>query len=166
MTENSDYFFWNLKELYPNFNRPSAIDEDIWAEMLTPYTKENIYAALKAYRKSEKGAYPPLPAQFKEHLYPYTKRVTVVDELPLSPSTYLMEEDIKAGRCKHFFPTYEEAVNYIFDVKLKEVLGMEEFAKLPSRGARYQKAVDLCLFADFDQVLDLVYQRGKSNAKR
>lgn len=161
MTENSDYFFWNLKELYPNFKRPSAIDEDIWAEMLKPYTKENIYAALKSYRKSAKGTYPPIPAQFEEFLYPYTKRVVVVEELPLSPSTYLMDEDIKAGRCKYFFPIYEKAVNYVFDEKLKEVLGAEEFAKLPSRGARYRKAVDLCLFADFEQALDLVYQRGQ-----
>jgi len=157
MTENSDYFFWNLKEIYPNFMKPAAIDADIWAEMLEPYSKENIYKALKDYRRSEKGAFPPLPAQFKDFLYPYSE--TKKPSLPFSPPSYLMDEDVKAGRCRHFFPTYVSAVNYILDVKLKDVLGMEEYAKYPDYGARFKKSVELCLFADFDKVLDYVYEK-------
>ena len=159
MSKNSDYFFLILKEVYPTICKPSAIDEEIWEEILNSFEPEQIRAAIKSYRASPKGAFPPLPSQFGEFLYPYTKR-KVYEELPLSPSTYIMEQDIKAGRCKYLFPTYEAAVNYLFDVRLKEVLGKDEFAKYPSRGARYYKAVELGLFADFDEILEIVHLKG------
>lgn len=165
MSKNSDYFFLTLKEIYPTISKPSVIDEEIWEDMLEPFEQAQIRAAIKSYRSTSKGAFPPLPAQFKEFLYPYTKR-KVYDELPLSPATHIMEQDIKAGRCKHLFPTYEAAVNYLFDVRLKEVLGKEEFAKYPTRGSRYYKAVDLGLFADFDDILEIVYRERRGYGKK
>jgi len=160
MSKNSDYFFLNLKQMYPSLLKPSEIDEEIWAEILAPFSLDNVRSALKAYRMSSKGGFPPIPAVFKDFLYPYTK-TKEIESLPLSPASYIMEQDIKEGRCKYLFPTYQEAVNYIFDVKLKEVLPASEFKQLKSRGARYRKAVELGLFADFENALELVAKRGR-----
>lgn len=154
MTSKSDYFFLELKQLYTNFSKPAAIDEEIWAETLEPFSKENIRAALKTYRMSKNGAFVPTVAQFKDYLFPYEERVKKED-LPLSPETYLMDEDIRQGRCKYLFPIYAKAVQYVLEVKVKESVGDEVFSKL-SRGMKYRTAVDYGLFADFDKVLEMI----------
>ena len=157
MSNNSDYFFLNLKQLYPNLCQPAKIDVEIWEEILEPFSQDEIYAALKSYRKSSSGNFAPMPSVFKDYLSPYVKRECQEPSLPLSPETYLMDEDIKAGRCKHLFPTYARAVQYVLNEKLKEAVGEETFATY-TPGQRYRQAVDLGLFADFDEVLDLVYR--------
>lgn len=154
MTSKSDYFFLNLRQLYPNFNKPAPLDVEIWEETLEPFKEEDIRAALKTYRQSVHGAFVPTVAQFKDYLYPYEPRETRED-LPLSPESYLMEQDIKKGRCRYFYPDYARAVAYVLDVKVKESVGEEAFKKM-TRGMKYRTAVDNGLFADFDDVLDLV----------
>lgn len=158
MTENSDYFFWIVKDIYPNFSKPSIVDADIWADMLENYSKTDIFKALKDYRQSEYGVFAPCPSQFKEFIYVYRKDKQVHEE-PFCLPSYLMEEDIKANRCKHNFTIYQWAVNYVLEVKLKEVLGEEEFKKYPTYGTRYKKAIEECLFADFDKTLEIVAKK-------
>ncbi len=163
MSKQTDYFFLNVKEMYPSFNRPAAIDEEIWDEMLNKLSLEDIKKALKDYRTSKNGSFAPLPAQFKEYVYPYQPKHKVddEDELPIFPESYLMNEDIKAGRCKYFYPTYCAGVQYVLNVKLKEVLGEEKFSKTTYH-QRYRLAVEEGLFGDFDKTLDIVAQnKGK-----
>ena len=157
MTDKSDYFFLQLKQLYPNFKKPAELDEEIWAEALEPFGQEDIRAALKTYRKGQNGAFIPTVAQFKDYLYPYEPRVAI-DDLPLSPETYLMEEDIKRGQCKYLFPIYVRAVGYVLNTKVKEAVGEEIFRRL-SRGMKYRTAVDYGLFADFDKILEKIYKQ-------
>lgn len=161
MSDKSDYFFVNVKQIFPNFAKPSQLEGEIWEEVLQPYSFKDILEALKAYRKCEDVNFAPNPAKLKKYLY---RHDTVQDKpvLPLSPEAYLMEQDIKAGRCKYFFPTYCKAVEYVLNDKLLQLLGEVEFKKL-SRARRYRLAVDNGLFADFDKILDLVYSAGAKN---
>ena len=158
MSQKSDYFFVTIKQVFPNFARPSELETEIWEEVLEPYTEEIIRDGIKAYRKTVDTGFAPSPAKFQEFLYaPAVKEKKRREELPLSPEKYLMEADIKAGRCRHFFPTYARAVTYVLDVKVKEVVKSDEFLKM-SRVARYRFAVDNGLFADFARILDKVYK--------
>jgi hypothetical protein len=161
MTNKSDYFFLNIKQMYSGFGKPAQIDEEIWAEVWEPFELEDIHKALKSYRKGKNGQFVPTVAQFKEYLYPYEKRV-VKDDLPLSPERYLMEEDIKRGQCKYLFPVYVKAVDYVFNVKVKEAVGEKVFRDF-TLGKKYRTAVDYGLFADFDKILDMVYAEGKKH---
>lgn len=156
MTKKSDYLFLNLKQLYPEMSAPAPIDEEIWAELLSPYTLKEIYSALKNHRQSSKGSRLPTPAQFKEYLFPQHKK-NIDDDLPLSPENHLMEEDIKADRCKYFFHTYVRGVHYVLHIKLKEIIKEETLARM-DRGTRYRIAVENGLFGDFEEVLDYVYK--------
>lgn len=158
MTKKTDFFFLNVKDIYPNFNPPAKIDAEIWAEMLEPFEEKQIHDALKDYRLSQYGNFIPTPANFREFIAFYKTR-KVEETLPLSPETYLMEQDIAAGRCKYFFETYVRGVDYVLNVKLKEVVGKEQLKKMTT-GMRYRAAVDYGLFADFDEVLDIVYKKG------
>lgn len=164
MSDKSDYFFLNIKQVFPNFAKPTPLEAEIWAELLEPYQKDEILEAIKSYRKAEETNFAPNPAKFKNYLF---KRRPKNDKpvLPLSPETYLMEEDIKAGRCRHFFPTYVKAVAYVLDVKLKALFDEREF-RCFSRGHKYRLAVEFGLFADFDKTLDLVYGEGEKNDKQ
>ena len=164
MSDKSDYFFLNVKQVFPNFAKPSPLETEIWAELLEPYQNEEILEAIKSFRKCEETNFPPIPAKFKNYLF---KRKTKSDKpvLPLSPETYLMEEDIKAGRCRHFFPTYVKAVAYVLEVKLKALFDEDDF-KTFSRGRKYRLAVEYGLFADFDKTLDLVYRENLKNHEK
>lgn len=162
MSKKSDYFFLCLKQIYPNFSKPSSIDEDIWADMLSPFEIEDIYGAVKSYRKSALGGCIPTPIKFQDFLYPYQKKMKAVDNtLPLSPETALMEEDIRAGRVKYFFNDYVRGVEYVLYDKIKEYVDEKTLAKY-SRGMRYHVAVEYGLFGDFEEILDQLHQGGKS----
>ncbi len=167
MSKKSDYFFLNIKQLYPTFAKPSAIDVEIWTELLEPYSEEEIRSGIKAYRQTEDTGFAPTPARFKGYLFKNPagkgKKTAVDDDLPLSPETYLMNNDIKAGRCKYYFMTYSDAVAYVLEEKLKAEVPPEEFKKY-SRGMKYRQAVEFGLFGDFDETLDLVYKRGTAHA--
>lgn len=158
MSKKSDFFFLHLKQLYPHFARPSAIDEEIWEDTLAPFCIEDIYKALKNYRQDKNGGSIPTPCVFKEFLYPYVP-LKLDNSLPLSPETVLMEEDIKAGRCKHLFPDYVKGVEYVLYHKLQEYVDKEELDTY-SRGRRYYKAVEYGLFGEFDDVLEIVHPKG------
>lgn len=160
MSEKSDYFFVNIKRIYPNFKRPSALETEIWEEMLEPYAREDILAGIKSYRKSEDTGFAPNPARFSNYLYSrHSKTEENRDSLPLSPEQYLMDEDIRAGRCKYLYPVYCKAVNYILDVKTRKLCDSDESFKKLTRGQRYRMAVDNGLFARFDEVLDYIYNK-------
>lgn len=159
MSEKSDYFFVNIKQIYPNFKRPSALETEVWEELLEPYTVEDILAGIKSYRKNEDTGFAPNPAKFTNYLYSRSKTEEKADSLPLSPEQYLMDEDIRAGRCKYFYPVYCKAVNYILDVKTRELCDSDAAFKKLTRGQRYRLAVDNGLFAKFDEVLDYVYKQ-------
>lgn len=159
MSDKSDYFFLNVKDVYPSFKKPAAIDEELWEEMFEPFEKEDIRNALKDYRRADTTGFAPQPARFREYLSPYKKSVAEREHLPLSPETYLMREDIKAGRCKHFYPDYVRGVQYVLNDKLKEVIGERVF-KTYTPGMKYRAAVDYGLFADFDKVLEIVCKGG------
>lgn len=158
MSSKSDFFFANIKQVYPTFPKPSALEAEIWEELLEPYDEEIILNGIKSYRKTVDTPYAPSPAKFSEYLYQPKKVVAREDDLPMCPASYLMQEDIKAGRCVYFFPTYEKAVRYILNQKTKELLSVEEY-KNTTYGQRYRLAVDNGLFADFDKILDLVYNK-------
>lgn len=161
MSKKSDYFFLCLKQIYPNFAKPSAIDEEIWEDMLDEFKVQDIYAALKSYRKSLSGGSIPTPVKFADFLYPYQKKNRSVDNsLPLSPETALMEEDIRAGRCRHFFCDYVEGVEYVLFHKIKEYVD-EKTLSTYSRGTRYRVAVEYGLFGEFEEILDQLHQGGK-----
>ncbi len=158
MSQKSDYFFVTIKQVYPNFAKPSEMDVEIWEEVLEPYSVETIRRGIKSYRKNVDTGFAPTPAKFREYLYaPAEPKRNQKPELPLCPEKYLMEADIKAGRCRHFFPTYARAVAYVIDVKVREVAKPEDYLMM-SRMARYRFAVDNGLFADFERVLDQVYK--------
>lgn len=160
MSKKSDYFFLNIKQIYPTFTKPSAIDMEIWAELLAPYSEDEIRSGIKAYRQNEDTGFAPTPARFKTYLIGKpSHRKTVVDDLPLSPESYLMHNDIKAGRCKYFFMTYSNAVEYVLEEKLKKEVSPDEF-KNYTRGMKYRQAVEFGLFADFDETLDYVFAKG------
>lgn len=154
MSVKSDLFFLNIKQIYPTFAKPSNLEAEIWEEVLEPYDEEAILKGIKSYRKTVDTPFAPTPAKFVEFLYQPQKKKRV-EALPLSPSSYLMQQDIKSGRCKHLYPTYERAVEYVLNVKTKDVMSTEAYSKA-SRGARYHFAVKNGLFADFDKILDLV----------
>lgn len=158
MSNKSDYFFLNIKQLYPNFARPSELETEIWAELLEPYSLEEIRTGIKSYRKDTDVGFAPTPAKFKSYLKTTTKPTSQPD-LPLSPESYLMQADIDAGRCKYFFSTYTSAVKYVLEEKLKAEVSEETF-KSYNRGAKYRMAVEYGLFAEFDKVLDYVYEKG------
>ncbi|MCM1324240.1 MAG: hypothetical protein NC218_08755 [Acetobacter sp.] len=161
MSDKSDFFFLTIKQVYPNFRQPSDLETEIWEEVLEPYDEDSIRDGIKSYRKNVDTGFAPTPAKFREFLFlPVKKRAeNELPELPLSPESYLMDEDIKAGKCKYFFSTYVKAVAYVFDVKVKEISDPEEYKKY-TRGMKYRIAVDKGLFADFDQILDKVYKTG------
>ena len=74
MTHRTDYFFIHIKSIYPNFQRPSELDEEIWDEILTPYNADEMKNAIKSYRKSEDGAFAPIPSKFAPYLRKIKKR--------------------------------------------------------------------------------------------
>jgi len=160
MSKKSDYFFVNVKQVYPSFMRPSALETEIWEEVLEAYDIDEILAGIKAYRKTEESNYAPNPAKFKSYLFK-RNRCDHRPDLPLSPEKYLMEADIKAGRCRYTFPVYTRAVKYVLNVALGQLYPPEEF-KTFSWGKRYWLAVENGLFANFDKVLDMVCG-GKAN---
>ena len=152
MSDKTDFLFLNIKQLYPMFARPSALDTEIWAELLQPYALTEIMHALKAYRKNEENNFPPNPAKFKNYLYTKQKDM---QGIPFSPEGYLMQQDMKAGRCKYFYPVYRRGVAYVIDNKLRALYPKAEFHKL-TVNQKYHLAVENGLFGDFDKVLDLV----------
>ncbi|MBP3687108.1 MAG: hypothetical protein J6J35_01935 [Alphaproteobacteria bacterium] len=155
MSEKSDYLFLSIKQLYPAFAKPAALDMEIWAEMLEPFDEEDIKSALKDYRRSDMTGQAPKPGTFRNYLAPYKRELREVDDLPWSPESYLMEQDIKAGRCKYFFPDYVSGVQYILNVLVKKEVGEKMFRKMTS-GMKYRTAVDYGMFADFDKILEIV----------
>lgn len=156
MSENSDFFFLNLKQLYPNFSKPASLDMEIWEEMLEKHNAESIRKALKAYRQSEKGNFIPTPACFKEYLAFYRPIEKPVDDgLPDFPASYLMDQDVKNNRRKYFYPTYHAGVKYVLGTVLLNAIGEAEFRSLTYR-QRYRRAVDLGLFGNFEEILDYV----------
>lgn len=161
MTDKSDYFFFHIKQVYPNFTRPTELEAEIWAEMLEPYDFEDIRAGIKSCRAEETANQAPNPAKFRQYLFHHAPQVEK-PALPVSPESHLMKEDIRAGRCRHLFPTYCKAVNHVLNIKLAELYPAAEFRNF-SRGKRYRLAVDNGLFADFDKVLDLVAGEGVDN---
>lgn len=165
MSKKSDYFFITIKSVYKNFSKPSEIEIEIWEDILEPYELDDIRVAIKSYRQNEENSFAPIPARFKQYLYRKNKKQEAKEpDLPLSPETYLMEQDIKEGRCKYFYPIYAETVEYVLKDKVKELVGKEKFKKL-SRGQCYRIAVDNGLFGDFEKYLDFIYLRKNPNGK-
>lgn len=154
MHAKSDYFFFNLKQVYPDFVKPSPLEAEIWEEVLAPYSEREILAAIKEYRKTETTNFAPNPAKLRPYLLKKQPSASA-PQLPLCPEDYLMKRDIKAGKCRHLFPIYEKAVNYLLDEVLKRSYPPAQFKTFP-RGVRYQLAVEKGLFDDFEKTLDLV----------
>lgn len=96
------------------------------------HIRRGILAGIKSYRKSEDTNFAPNPARFRSYLYSRAKKAEKPC-LPLSPESYLMEEDIRAGRCRHLFPTYCKAVEYVLEVELKKLYSEEEFKAFSQR---------------------------------
>lgn len=163
MSKKSDYYFLNIKQIYPGTPKPSPLETEIWEEILEPYTEDDILRGIKNYRKELDTPHAPSPAKFRGYLYTPCKKKpeNSPPELPPSPEVYLMHADVKAGRCKYFYSTYVNAVKYVLNVKLKEETDPERYNKL-TQGQRYRLAVENGLFAEFDKVLDLVYEKGYS----
>ena len=151
MSANSDFFFISIKSIYPNFMRPSKLEEEIWEEVLDGYSVDDILLAIKAYRKNEELNVAPTPAKIKKYIFSRRPK-EVLGGLPMSAELYLMDLDRKAGREVHYFHTYTKGINYVLDVKLRALVAVDEFNKL-DYSAKYRLAVDNGLFADFDVVL-------------
>lgn len=165
MTNRTDYFFIHVKGLYPNFKRPTELEEEIWDEVLMSYNADEIRVAIKSYRKSQDGTFPPIPSKFT----PYLKKIKKEDEKkearPFSPEHYLMQEDIKNHRCKYLYPVYVDAVNYITHDLLKNYIS-ENKIKDMTHNERYHLAVEYGLFENFQHILTIVAnKRGEANAK-
>jgi len=161
MSDNSDYFFLNLKQLYPNFAKPALLDVEIWEDMLKKHTPESIRKALKSYRQSEHGNFIPTPSRFKEFLDCFLPRIRQIedDDLPEFPVSHLMEQDRINDRQKYFYPTYNDGVKYVLSTVLMNTIGEAEFRTLTYK-QRYRRAVDLGLFANFEEILDYVNENG------
>ena len=164
MTHRTDYFFIHIKSIYPNFKRPSELDEEIWDEVLTPYNAEEIKTAIKSYRKSEEGTFAPTPSKFT----PYLRKITQnkkIEALPFSPEHYLMQEDIKNNRCRYLYPVYVEAVKYTTNDLLQNYIPAKKL-KEKTHEERYKLAVEYGLFEHFQHTLNIVAnKRGENNAK-
>ena len=157
----TDCFLLNLKELYPNFPKQSSQTILKWDEILNPFSVDEIILAIKKYRRSNNLTTPPTPEVFKNYLSAKTTpKQLKKNYLPFSPENHLMEQDIKAGRCKYLYPIYCKAVRYILNVRLKKYYTKQEYNSL-NFSSRYISAVEKGLFADFDKVLDFVNQSGE-----
>lgn len=164
MTQRTDYFFIHIKSIYPNFQRPSELDEEIWDEILTPYNADEIKTAIKSYRKNEDGAFAPIPSKFTPYLHKIKKQ-NKPEALPFSPEHYLMQEDIKNHRCKYLYPVYVEAVKYTTTDLLKKYISNKKLKEMPHE-ERYKLAVEYGLFEHFQHTLNLVAnKRGENNAQ-
>lgn len=153
-------FLLNIKELYPTFKYPSSSMLLRWKELLSPYSADEIIFAIKQWRKNYGTELSPSIDLFTSCLTKRTqKNLTKRTLLPFNPENHLMEQDIKANRCKYLYPTYRQAVRYILNVRLKEFFTKEEFKKL-NYSQRYIEAVERGLFADFDKTLDFVSTKG------
>ncbi|MBR5599307.1 MAG: hypothetical protein IKW39_04625 [Alphaproteobacteria bacterium] len=148
-------FLLHLKEIYPSLRKPSSSTIDDWKTILDQLSVEDIVNTLKHWVNLNPKT-PPTPKQFSASLVKKnTKKTNKRTFLPFNPETYLFNEDIKKQRNKHFFSTYRRAVNYILNVRLKEFYPKEEFKNF-NYSARYERAVEKGLFADFADVLDYV----------
>ncbi len=153
-------FLLNIKELYPNFNYPSQNLIQKWDQTLSPFSADEIIFAIKQWRKTYGTSQAPTIKLFTPYLVKKnSKTLSKRQSLPFSPENYLMEQDIKANRCKHLYPTYCKAVKYIINIRLKEYYNKTDFKKL-NYSQRYSQAVEKGLFADFDKVLDFVSKNG------
>lgn len=154
-----DSFLLNIKYLYPNFKKPTPLEHTSWEELIAPYSVEEIILAIKKWKKSHtQNAYPTIQ-EFKNFLqYKQPPSSSSSYNLPFNPETYLMDQDIKSGRCKHLYPTYCKAVNYILNDRLKEFYPYNDFKKF-NYSTRYKLAVDHGLFADFENTLDFIKER-------
>ena len=161
MKRKSECFLLNVKEIYPNFLYPAKDECEKWEKLLEPFEAEEIIIGLKKWRRAKGKFLVPLVEEFGKYLCFNKKNLELKEGgLPFSPEAYLMEQDIKAGRCKHFYPTYCRAVRYILNERLKELYKKEEFKNF-SYSKKYRLAVENGLFADFDDVLDFVKQSGE-----
>ena len=161
MKRKSECFLLNVKEIYPHFMYPSDDECNKWEKVLLDYSPEEIIMGLKKWRRVKGKNVVPLVDEFGKYLvFNKTREEFKRSELPFSPEVYLMEQDIKNGRCKHFYPTYCRAVRYVLNVKLKELYDSKEFKGF-SYSKKYHLAVENGLFADFDEVLDLVKHSGE-----
>lgn len=164
MTHRTDYFFLHIKDIYHNFPRPSKIEEEIWDEVLTPYNAEEMKSAIKSYRKSGDGAFPPIPSKFAPHLRTIKKYKKKTEPLPFSPEHYYMQEDIKNYRCKYLYPVYVDAVKYILTEMLQHYVSKDKLKKL-THEEKYNLAMEYGLFEYFHIILDMVAKkRGEQNA--
>ena len=153
-------FLLNIKELYPNFQYPSYETIRKWKDILEPYTADEIISAIKQWRKNNSIQNAPDVELFKSYLVKKNeKNLTKCQFLPFNPESYLMEQDIKANRCKHLYPIYCRAVKYIINTRLKNFCSKNEFKHL-NYSQRYTMAVEKGLFADFDKILDFVSTNG------
>ena len=159
--QKTNCFFLNLEELYPTFQKQNQKYFHKWQELLTPFSVDDIIFAIKKYKRANKTTTPPTLEEFKKYLT-HTKSIKQIKKtyLPFSPENYLMEQDLKAKRCKYLYPTYCKAVRYILNVRLKQHHTKEEYKAL-NFSARYISAVEKGLFADFDKVLDFVHKSGE-----
>lgn len=151
MSINSDFFFVSIKAIYPSFSRPSRLEEEIWEEVLEGYSVDDILLAVKAYRKNEETDVAPTPAKFKKYIFSKHSKVGTKN-LPMSLEHHFMKLDKEAGREVYYFHIYTLGIDYVFDTKLKKILGNEKFNKL-DYSSKYKLAVENGLFADFDKVL-------------
>ncbi len=166
MTHLTDYFFLHIKSIYHNFPRPSEIEEEIWNELLSPYNIDEIKTAIKSYRKSEDGAFAPIPSKFSSHLRHIKRRKKKEEARPFSPEHYYMQEDIKNHRCKYLYPVYVDAVKHTLFYMLDQIATKEELQDITYE-ERYNLAVEYGLFEYFHHTLDIVAKnrnKGEENA--
>ncbi len=153
-------FLLNIKYLYPNFKKPSSEEFSKWNALISPYSVEEIILAIKKWKKSHNQTTYPTLQEFKKFLYHKPNpSPSNLSNLPFNPETYLMEQDIKSGRCKHLYPTYCKAVNYILNERLKEFYNYNDYKKF-NYSTRYKLAVEHGLFADFENTLDFIKERS------
>lgn len=158
--QKTECFLLNLKELYPSLKKPSQKILSDWQTLLSPLSVDEIISNLKLWVKNNPST-PPTPSTFITKL-PHTPKTSHTKKnLPFSPETYLFEQDIKKNRNKHLYSTYCKAVRYIINYRLKEYYPKEEF-KTFNYSARYERAVEKGLFADFDEILDFVHTQGEN----
>ena len=161
MTILTDYFFLNVKNIYHNFPRPSDIEEEIWNEMLSPYNLDEIRSAIKTYRKSEDGAFAPIPSKFSPYLRHIKRRKQKPEPLPFSPEHYFMQEDIKNNRCKYLYPVYVDAVKHTLFYLLEKVATQKELKDI-NYEQRYKLAAEYGLFDYFQNTLVTVANQRKT----
>lgn len=136
-----------------------------WIEELGEYSATDLKRACFAlYRYKKCSTFPSL-SHLSSMLMDTEKELGKVSSAPVHQAmcieSELFERDCKLGRAFYMISHYRRAVKHILDFMLPEAIGTQAYRELELcstdeavvRGRKYQRAMELGLFNELDQLL-------------